>query len=135
MVLENLGSLITIQGTDTCLGYLMDFGAPHGVHDATYGKVEVSPEDAKAHNKALDKALIDGLTEGCEIGQGTVLYIADTKLAVVTTFVGAVVGTAVLCTGTKRTYMFALSSKTGMRMFRGTMHGRDAQSAFFKRVK
>ena len=50
--LENLGSLIIYkdEGKDRCLGYLMDF-KDHGVYDATFGKVDVTPEQAKIHNK------------------------------------------------------------------------------------
>lgn len=50
------GSLITFlpKGCDKeqCLGYLMHFKG-HGVYEPTFGKVDVTPQEADAHNAAL----------------------------------------------------------------------------------
>lgn len=72
--LENLGSLITYddKGTSRCLGYLITHEAK--VYDATFGKVDVSLEDAEKHNNCLSKAQIAGL-DACEIGQCGDFYI------------------------------------------------------------
>lgn len=75
--LHGFGSLLTVPASDgsgkrQCLGDLMHFEG-HGVYDPTYGKVPVTPEDAKAHNAALDQARMAGL-EHCKIGQGDIAY-------------------------------------------------------------
>ena len=44
--IENRGSLMTVANTNTCLGYLMEFGE-RGIFEPTYGKVEVTPEEAQ----------------------------------------------------------------------------------------
>jgi len=80
---DNLGSLITVRGTDECLGYLMNFKG-RGVYDATYGKVEVAEEFVEPHNTALTKSLIEGLDERCEIGQGYMFYVTLPKQTNVT---------------------------------------------------
>lgn len=90
--LRNLGSLITYldgeTGQECCLGYLMPFTG-HGVYDATYGKVEVTPEQAETHNKLLSAAQIQGLDK-CEVGQcGDFYFNAETKR--VATFIGELV--------------------------------------------
>lgn len=71
--LENLGSLITIKGTNDCLGFL--FHDPeHGTYDATHGRVEVSKADADLHNQALSVALVEGL-DRCRVGEGNTFYL------------------------------------------------------------
>ena len=97
--LENIGSLITIKGTNTCLGDLMHFDG-HGTYDPDHGLVPVSKEEADTHNKLLDEARLKGLDENCEVGQGSFFYFTrkapDRK---VTTFVGTVVSTDVASRG------------------------------------
>jgi hypothetical protein len=90
--LENIGSLITYKhrGKDTCLGYL--FYAPeHGVYDAAHGKFDVTPDHAEIHNKLLDQALINGLDNHCEVGQGNTFYH---KCGQIITWLGTEVGPA-----------------------------------------
>lgn len=87
--LENLGSLITIAETNQCLGYLMPF-LDHGVFDATYGRVDVTPEQAEVHNKLLSDAQIKGLLETCKVGQCGSFYLKPD--GTVTTFIGTVIG-------------------------------------------
>jgi hypothetical protein len=86
---ENLGSLITIKGTNQYLGFLMDFG-DRGVFEPNNGKVSISPEHAKAHNKALEEAMLEGLDKNCQIGQGGSFYLH--KLTEPTTWTGGGVG-------------------------------------------
>lgn len=91
MELENLGSLITIKDTNNCLGYLMDF-KDKGVY-ATHGKVDVSPEDASTHNRLLDEAMLKGLDDNCQVGQGGSFYTGqnDNGRTVIKTFMGTLV--------------------------------------------
>lgn len=51
-----------------CLGYLLILQGK--VFDATIGLIEdVTPSEAKEHNKVFDKMIMEGL-EGCKVGQG-----------------------------------------------------------------
>ena len=125
--LENIGSLITIKGTDACLGDLMHFDG-HGTYDPNHGLVPVSKEEADTHNKLLDEARLQGLDRNCEVGQGSFFYFAgkapDRK---VTTFIGTVVSTDVRVKGQSIT--FVRKGKT----FRGRLC-KDADSFNFRRV-
>jgi hypothetical protein len=106
--LDNLGSLITIKGTDNCLGDL--FVVPDvipalgerpkagTVFDSTYGKVPVSAKDADKHNIALSKALIEGLDSNCKVGQCGVFYY-NTTTKRITTWYGDLVAVASKVTG------------------------------------
>lgn len=125
LVLENLGSLITIAGTNSCLGDLFD-AKEHGVWDPTHGRVAVPPEHVTAHNQALSQAMIDGLIN-CEIGQGGYFY-CDTasKPLKVKTFIGQVVSEAVTIHGRSITF-----HKDG-NMYRGRLGDSDAFN--FKRI-
>lgn len=82
--LENLGSLVTIKGSNCCLGFLMTFGE-RGVWDAEYGKVPVTPEEATVHNALLSSATIKGLDTTCAVGQGAYFYYSNFSLK---TFIG-----------------------------------------------
>ena len=125
--LENIGSLITIKGTNACLGDLMHFDG-HGTYDPDHGLVPVSKEEADTHNKLLDEARLNGLDRNCEVGQGSFFYCTgkapDRK---VTTFIGTVVSTDVRVKGQSIT--FVRKGKT----FRGRLC-KDADSFNFRRV-
>ena len=125
--LENIGSLITIKGTDACLGDLMYFDG-HGTYDPDHGLVPVSKEEADTHNKLLDEARLDGLDRNCEVGQGSFFYFtAKAPDRKVTTFVGTVVSTDVQVNG--KSITFVRKGKT----FRGRLR-KDADSFNFRRV-
>ena len=102
------GGLITYAEGDTmfCLGYLLD--APgQGIYDATLGKVDVTSEQAQAHNRVYDQCLIKGL-ENCKIGQGNNFYVGDgvdRDSQVVSTWLGTRIGEATRKAGTKATYL------------------------------
>lgn len=102
MQFENLGSLITVAGTNNCLGYLMNFTG-HGVFDANYGKVDISPEHVEAHNKALDEAMLKGLDENCNVGQYGTFYL-DEKNRTIKTFLGRLVSDNVKINGRSVTF-------------------------------
>jgi hypothetical protein len=87
--LENKNGLF-VYGESRCLGYLIDFPG-HGVYDAEHGRVDVPREDMDRHNEILDKMMIKGLDENCEIGQGHNFYVIGDK---VKTFLGVELGDA-----------------------------------------
>ena len=97
--LENKGSLITYKdhGKDTCLGPLWH-AAGHGTYDPTFGRVDVTKEDAEIHNGELDKATLAGLENACEVRQGAMFYahpeLGQTSNIRVTTFDGTLVAVA-----------------------------------------
>lgn len=102
--MENKGSLITIKGTNHCLGDLIFFEG-HGVYDPTHGRVDVTKEESELHNRALDKALLEGLDKNCEVGQGTCFYLGRIGGCwQVRTFVGTVVSTDVEVRGNVITF-------------------------------
>jgi hypothetical protein len=130
--MENFGSIITVkkslftdQSHDYCLGNLMNFPG-HGVFDAHWGKVDVTPEEADAHNAALDKAFIAGLDANCEIGMmGTFYY--DGKKNIVHTFNGTLVAAA-------RVVGKTITFVRGGKLFRGRLQ-KNADCFNFKRIK
>lgn len=124
--LENIGSLITIKGTKTCLGPLMVF-TPEMVFDASYGKVPVTKDEADAHNTAFDKAIIQGLDENCQIGQSGTFYY-DEKKKTVKTFIGTLVSENVRRSGNVVTFF------RNNKAFRGRVQ-KDADCVNFKRIE
>jgi hypothetical protein len=60
---------------ERCLGYLMNFKGK-GIYEPTFGKVDVTDDEAEKHNAALSEAEVEGLKERCEIGQGGNFYVA-----------------------------------------------------------
>ena len=94
--LENIGGLITIKGTNRCLGdllYCESIPTAEGgvLKNATFcpnnGRVPVTKEEADIHNRLLDTARIEGLDKNCQVGQGSYAYWAGSR---VTTFLGTV---------------------------------------------
>ena len=98
----------------------------NGVFDATYGKVDVSAEEADAHNKAYDEASLKGLDESCQIGQGGTFYYND-KDRTVKTFNGTVVSIFVRRSGTTITF-----GRKG-KIFRGRVQ-KEADCFNFRRI-
>ena len=130
MQLNNLGSLITYDddGSERCLGHLMEFQG-RGVYEPNFGKVDVSPEDAKTHNRLLDEALIAGLDERCEVGYGGTFYLGtiDGRKAV-TTFSGNCITTDVTVTGKSITF------RRHGKVYRGRVQ-KEADCFNFRRIK
>jgi hypothetical protein len=126
--LHNLGSLITYedQGIERCLGYLL-VAAGRGVFEPTFGRVDVTPEEADLHNRALSLAETQGLEETCEIGQGAVFYPAEAPdgSLIVSNWIGDRVAEA---TRTGQRFHFRRSGKT----FVG--RGKPGTAVFFKRT-
>jgi len=126
--LEHVGeSIITIKGTDHCLGSLMHFNGK-GSFCAAYGRVPVSKEDADIHNKALNQALMEGLDKNCEVGMCGVFYFTDGK---VTTFCGTQVNDGhIVSSGNKRKTIYF--NRKGMK-FKGVLR-KDGDDFTAKRI-
>ena len=122
--IENKGSLMTIAGTNQCLGYLMAFGS-HGVFEPSIGKVDVTPEEATKHNECLATAEIKGMDDNCQIGQGGTFYYIRGQ---VQTFTGTVVSNEAKVNG--KSITFTRQGKT----YRGRLQ-KDADCFNFRRVK
>ena len=129
--LDGFGSLITIRKTNTCLGDLICF-LGHGTYEPQYGKVDISEEEVEAHNKALDKAIVEGLDQRCEVGQGGYAYLSTMLeapgLRVAKTFHGTLLAAAVV---KGKTVTFTRKNKT----FRGRILSKDSDCFNFRRIK
>lgn len=122
---ENLGSLITIRGTDQCLGYLMEISGK-GVYEPSLGKVDITSEHVFAHNEALDRALLKGLDETCEIGQsGFFYYHLGTKT--VRTFLGTLVSDQIRRNGK------SLTMSRANKVYRGVIR-KNSELISLKRI-
>lgn len=124
------GSLLTYQenGTERCFGYL--FGFPgHGVFEPTFGKLDVSPTEAKTHNQLLSQAEIDGLDQNCAVGLGGCFYTKKAEgRTIVATWLGQQVSQDVRVKSSVITFM-----RKGMTM-RGRLR-REEDCFYFKRIQ
>ncbi len=124
------GSLMTYQddGSKRCFGYLFDFPG-HGVFEPTFGKLDVSAEEAKIHNQSLSRAEIEGLDQNCTVGLGGMFYTRKAEgRTIVATWLGEEVSREVRVRGTVLTF-----TRKGMR-FRGRVR-REEDCFFFKRIE
>jgi len=104
--------------------------AGHGVYDPKFGRVDVTPEEANAHNKALDLAMIEGMDVNCQVGQGAYAYYVSGR---VSTFNGTLIADApqVRITGeTAHTITFNRKGK----VYRGRL-SEEGEAFNFRRVK
>lgn len=125
----NCGSLMTYKDKDTarCFGYMFHFPG-HGVYEPTFGRVEVSPEEAQIHNRLLSEAEVKGLDENCAVGMGGMFYTkTDNGRRIVVTWLGDEVSRELRIAGQVLTF-----ERKGMR-FRGRLR-RDEGAFFFTRV-
>ena len=123
--LEHVGSLITQNGQ--CLGHLIHFPGK-GTYEPTLGLLDISAEDADTHNKLLDQALLDGLDNACQLGQGGFFYRKQAgPICHVHTFMGILVSDDVTITGDTITF------RRNGRTFRGQLDG-DGDVFNFKRI-
>ena len=69
------GSLMTRpdNGQERCLGYLFAFPG-HGIFEPNFGKLEVTAEEAKTHNRWLSQGELEGLDQHCAVGMGGLFY-------------------------------------------------------------
>lgn len=140
--LENLGSLITytLDGQSLMLGSLMDF-KEKGVWDARWGKVPVTPEQAAEHNRLLDEALLEGLDNRCDVGQGGYFYVREAKPGAgerisVTLFTGVVVADAdhIACVKKPGQKAVTVTFERKGKTFRGKWKRSEGDHVFFKRI-
>jgi len=111
------------------LGYLVDFHE-NGIRDPTYGKVNVTKEQADKHNKLLDQMMLDGLDKNCEIGQYGTFYFDDNK-KIVTTFMGTLVSDGVTVSGViHKTVTFSRKDK----IYQGRLQ-KNADCFNFRRIR
>ncbi len=97
IVLENLGSLITYKHDEQEIMLWHLYVHEGKVYEPNLGVVEVPLEHVAAHNAALDKALIEGLST-CRVGQGGLFYYND-QANEVRTWTGIVVSKDVFVNG------------------------------------
>jgi hypothetical protein len=124
------GSLLTYRdnGTERCFGYLFDFPG-HGVFEPTFGKLDVSAEEAKTHNQLLSQAEIGGLDQNCAVGLSGLFYTRQVEgRTVVATWLGQEVSREVQIRGAALTF-----TRKGMT-FRGRLRLED-DCFFFKRIR
>ena len=126
----NRGSLLTCQehGRERCLGYLFEFPG-RGIYEPTFGKLDVTPEEAKTHNWLLSQGEIDGLDNHCAVGVGGMFYTRQAgSQTVIVTWLGQEVSREVRVKGCVLTFR-----RKGMT-FRGRL--RREQDAFgFRRIQ
>jgi len=126
----NRGRLLAYQddGRERCFGYLFEF-AGHGIFDPTFGKLEVTSEEAKTHNRLLSHGEIEGLDNHCATGMAGMFYTRKTECqTAVVTWLGEEVSRDLRIKGQTLTFR-----RKGMT-FRGRLHAnRDVFS--FKRIQ
>ena len=126
----NRGSLLTYQdnGRQRCFGYLFEFPG-HGIFEPTFGKLEVTSEEAKTHNQLLSQGEIDGLDNHCVAGMGGMFYTRQAEgHTIVTTWLGEEVSREVQIRGNVLTFR-----RKGMT-FRGRLR-REEDCFGFKRIR
>lgn len=123
--LLHLGSLITYKDNEIehCLGYLMNFEG-HGIYEPTFGRLDLTPEEADAHNKALDKGMLEGLDKHCDVGMHGTFYYGNGE---VRTFLGTLVSSNVHINGKGITF------KRHDMTFRGILQ-KNADCFNFERI-
>jgi hypothetical protein len=125
----NRGSLLTYLelGQERCFGYLFEFPG-HGVFEPTFGKLEVTSEEAKTHNRLLSQGEIDGLDSNCALGMGGSFYTRHQEgRTIVVTWMGEEVSQEVQIKGQVLTF-----HRRGMA-FRGRLR-QDEDAFSFRRV-
>jgi hypothetical protein len=113
-----------------CLGALW-YAEGHGCYDPTHGRVDVTKEEAEIHNRELDTAMLAGLDNQCQVGQGAMFYAhpkaGETSNIKLTTFTGNHVAFA------KRRGKRELEFTRAGHLFVGRIR-RDADCVWFKRI-
>jgi hypothetical protein len=126
----NRGSLLTYldKGRERCLGYLFEFPG-HGIFEPTFGKLDLTAQEAQTHNQLLSQGEIEGLDQHCAVGMRGVFYTRQAdKQTVIITWLGEEVSREVQIHGSVLTF-----HRKGMT-FRGRL--RQQQDAFaFKRIQ
>ena len=116
------------DGRERCFGYFLGFPG-HGIYEPTFGRFDVSAEEAKTHNELLSKGQLDGLDQNCAVGMGGTFYAKRKDgHTTVTTWLGEEVSRDVQVNG----YVITFYRK-GMT-FRGRLRP-DEDCFHFKRIR
>ncbi len=59
---------------ERCFGYMFDYPG-HGIYEPTFGKLNVSAEEARTHNQRLSRGEMEGLDKNCTVGLGGMFYV------------------------------------------------------------
>jgi hypothetical protein len=110
-------------GIERCFGYLFSVDG-RGIFSPD-GRIEVTEEEAKVHNRLLSNAEVEGLDK-CGIGQGCMFYFSGSKRSI-STWVGDVVSGLLTIRGKVVTFWRC------RRMFRGIIR-KNEDCIFVKRV-
>ena len=128
--IRNRGSLLTYRDKDheRCFGYLFEFPG-RGIYEPTFGRLDVSSDEARTHNQLLSQAEIKGLDEHCAVGMGGLFYATQQHgQRVVVTCLGQEVSRDVCIRGQVLTFQRKAMT------FRGRL--RQHEDAFvFKRIR
>jgi hypothetical protein len=126
----NRGSLLTYRDNsqERCFGYLFEFTG-HGIFEPTFGKLEVSSEEAQIHNRLLSQGEIQGLDHHCAVGMGGTFYTPQAEgKGIVVTWLGEEVSRELRIKGSVLTFR-----RKGMT-FRGRLR-RDQDAFGFRRIR
>lgn len=121
-------------GRTYCLGYLVHFEGK-GTFDAALGKVDVTKEQADAHNKLYEKAELKGLRT-CDLGLSGHLFYDEAKREI-HTFLGSKVETRHITVRGKVITFSIVMDEEKFHSAVGTFRGRlpkDSEGFFFKRI-
>ena len=124
------GSLLSYRddGRERCFGYLFEF-PKHGIFEPTFGKLEVSSEEAKTHNRLLSQGELQGLDQHCAVGMGGMFYTRQAQgQTIVVTWLGEEISQEVQVRGRLLTFR-----RKGMT-FRGRLR-REQDALGFRRVR
>lgn len=128
--LEDREGLLFVKGEGRPLGYLFFMSGVS--YEPDLGGLAVDEKAADRHNKTLDAAILKGLDEACEVGQGGSFYLRwrGRGRHVVVTWMGVEVTTDVVVDG--RNVAFKRKGKT----FKGRRRADEAGDLFdFVRVQ
>lgn len=126
----NRGSLLSYgdNGQERCFGYLFEFPG-HGIFEPTFGKLDVTSQEARIHNRLLSQGEIDGLDNHCTVGMGGMFYTRQREgRTIVLTWLGEEVSQEVQVHGKVITFQ-----RKGMS-FRGRLRKNEDCFAF-KRIQ
>ena len=124
--IRHRGSLMTWpdNGQERCFGYLFEFPG-RGIFEPNFGKLELTSEEAKTHNRLLSQGEIEGLDKHCAVGMGGMFYTRNTgSRKIVVTWLGDEVSQDVRIKGSVLTFQ-----RKGMT-FRGRLRSNEDCFAF-----
>ncbi len=101
----------------------------HGIFEPTFGKLDVTSDEARTHNQLLSQGEIEGLDKHCAVGMGGTFYTKKMDChTLVVTWLGAEVSRDVRLRGEVLTF------KRNDMIFRGRLR-KDEDCFGFKRIQ